>query len=405
MDIKGAYLNAPIDKDIYVEQPPGYQQKSEEGALLTCKLKKSLYGLKQSGRNWYTILTNFFESNGFQPNPADTCTYTYGETADDKVIIIFWVDDIIIGSKDLKKITEIKAMLNETFKMDDRGDLTRFLGIEFKRKPDGAICMSQQRYINSILQRFNMENCKTARTPAQTGLQLPQSNVGDTFHGDNTFPYRQAIGCLIYLMTATRPDISWIVSKLSQHFENPGQSHITALKRVMRYLKGTQSAGLLFTKSEETNITGYSDSDWANDHNDRRSTTGYIFTFGSGPISWKTRKQQCVALSSCEAKYMALTEATKEALYLRSYYSQFTPNMEPTTIYCDNQSALSLTKDDTKHNRTKHIDVRYHFVKEQKDIVYTYIPTMDNLADYLTKPIGPDKHKTINQQLQIEGAC
>jgi hypothetical protein len=406
MDVKGAYLNAPIDKEIYLEQPPGYRQESDDETHLTCRLNKSIYGLKQSGRNWYSTLTNFLKTHDFKPNPADPCTYTSGETTDDLMMIIFWVDDIILACKDIKRITEVKAALNHEFNMDDRGELSWYLGIEFRRLKDGSIFMSQQKYINNILQRFNMKDCKPVKTPAQIGLQLTQSiNDDHTLTAENSFPYREVIGSLIYLMMATRPDISWIVSRLSQYLERPQQMHITAAKRVLRYLNGSQSTGIIFSKTNDWNLRGYSDSDWANDQDDRRSTTGYIFTLGSGPISWKTRKQPSVALSSCEAEYMALAEATKEALHLRNYCMHIISELQLITIYCDSQAAISLTKDNAKHSRTKHIDVRYHFIKEQKEIQYVYTPTEENLADYLTKPLGYDKHRFSNQQLQIEGAC
>ena len=345
MDVKGAYLNAPIDKEIYVQQPPGYERTDESGTRLTCHLKRSLYGVKQSGRNWYMTLTDFLKSKNFTVTNTDPCVYVRGNTPDDQLIILFWVDDIILASSNIELIEAMKLDLSECFKIDDRGELQWFLGVDFKRLPDGRYLMSQERYAKTILQRFNMSNCNPASTPAEKGLQLME--VSDEEYQEfmsHNFPYRSAIGSLIYLMVATRPDISWIVSKLSQFLERPGPAQVSAVKRLLRYIQGTKSYSLVF---EPTNgqLTGYVDADWASDTTDRRSTTGYIFTLGSASISWRTRKQPTVALSSCEAEYMALAEATKEALHLRHLTDSLgMPQSNPTTVFCDNQGALALSK-------------------------------------------------------------
>ena len=289
--------------------------------------------------------------------------------------------------------------------MDDRGELRWFLGVDFKRLPDGHYVMSQERYIDSILHRLRMSNCKSINTPAEKGLQLTEA-TDDEHQKVHSFPYRSAVGSLIYLMVGTRPDISWIVSKLSQFLEKPGITHVNAIKHLLKYLKGTKSYQLVFTKTDEQ-LIGYVDADWGSDPVDRRSTTGYVFTLGSAPVSWKTQKQPTVALSSCEAEYMALAEATKEALYLRSLLRSlgiFQP--EITTVYTDNQGALALSKNSAKrHNRSKHIDIRFHFVREQSAVAYEHIPTCANIADILTKSVGGLQHKRLMDKLQIEGAC
>jgi len=400
MDVKGAYLNAPIDKDIYVQQPPGYEHSDESGSHLICHLKKSLYGLKESGRNWHHTLTDFLKSKGFTVSDTDPCVYSSETPTNEQIIILFWVDDILLASNSTALIESTKQELNKQFKMVDRGELRWFLGIDFKRLPDGCYLMSQERYIENILCRLNMSHCNPASTPAEKGLQL--TNASDEDHQKlviRNFPYRSAVGSLIYLMVATRPDISWIVSKLSQFLEKPGITHVNAVKRLMKYLQGTKSHRLVFKKSDK-NLTGHVDADWGNDPNDRRSVTGYIFTLGSGPISWKTRKQPIVALSSCEAEYMALTEATKEAKSIGMY------QMNPTVVYCDNQGALALSKNGPKqHNRSKHIDIRFHFIGEQSNVTYQHVPTCDNVADFLTKSVGGIRHRHLMNVLQIEGAC
>ena len=404
LDVKGAYLNAPIDKDKYIQQPPGYEKSCDKGMKLTCHLNKSLYGLKQSGRNWHTTFTDHIKSIGYKASNVDPCLYTK-DVNSDQIIILFWVDDIIIGSANQSLIDKAKQDLHNKFKMDDRGQLQWFLGIDFLRMNNGHYQMSQERYAEAILRRFNMSNCKPAQTPADKSIHLTKAT--DDNELDNNFPYRQAIGSLIYLMTGTRPDLSWIVSKLSQFLDKPTAAHTTAVKRVLRYIQATKSYSLTFTPSNGT-LLGYSDSDWGGDIDKRHSTTGYVFTIGeSAPISWKSHKQPVVALSSSEAEYMAMVEATKEALYLRQLLVPLKMTQDqPTTLRVDNQSAIALATNTAKHHsRSKHIDIRYHFIRLQTDVVYAYVETKSNLADIFTKPLDKIAHtQQTRELLKLEGA-
>ena len=405
MDVKGAYLNAPIDKEIYIQQPPGYELNGN-GEKLSCLLNKSLYGLKQSGRNWHDTLANFLKKSGFNNNCIDPCVYMH-EDSDKLTFVIFWVDDIIIGGKCREHITEVKNLLNDRFKMDDRGELKWFLAVDFKRTNDGHIEMSQERYIDAILQRFNMFECKPAPTPVDAGTILRKATDDEHMQFvEQNFPYRQAVGSLVYLAQTTRPDICWSVSKLSQFLDRPGSMHVTAIKHVLRYLKGTKTYSLTFKPSDQK-LTGYVDSDWANDVDDRRSTSGYVFNLGSASVSWKTKKQPTVSLSSCEAEYMALSEVTKELLFLRALCSVF-DMIQPkvSTVYCDNQGAIALSKESSKqHQRTKHIDVRYHFVRNCEHVQFEFVCSDSNHADIFTKSLGKLKHARGVGLLMIERGC
>ena len=405
LDVKGAYLNAPIDKEIYLQQPPGYETDDDRGNRLSCRLHKSIYGLKQSGRNWHHTLTDFLKSEGFTANESDCCIYTKDDQHN-QITILFWVDDIIIACKDMTMINNTKEILHKRFKMDDRGELKWFLGIDFSRNSDGHYTMSQTRYTEDILRKFGMEPCKPTPTPAEKNLQLKQATAEENSKIED-YPYRQIIGSLMYLMTATRPDICWTVSKLSQFLDQPGPEHVTALKHLLRYLQGTKTINLTFTPNKG-HLQGYTDSDWASDEESRRSTTGYIFTFGGTPISWRTRKQPTVALSSCEAEYMAMTEAVKEMIHLRQFCTSLGMiQPQQTIIHCDNQGAIALTtKRPGQLNRTKHIDVRHHFIREREDTEYLYIPSTSNLADILTKPLGRCQHMHLIglMGISIEGA-
>ena len=258
MDVKTAYLHAPIDYEIHIDQPEGYEEKGE---YLVCKLEKSLYGLKQSGRNWNRILHDCLTENNFTQNPADHCVYAK-ETEEGKVIIIIWVDDLIIAASNEKILKEVKGMLSAKCKMKDFGRLKHFLGIDFNQS-DGCVKMSQEKYVNKILERFNMQNCRPRETPCDQKLEYTENAV----KMDDVRMYREAVGSLIYLTTCTRPDLSFVISKLSQYFAEPTEEQWITVKHVLRYLRGTTERELCFRRndSEKLGLLAYSDADWAAD--------------------------------------------------------------------------------------------------------------------------------------------
>lgn len=390
MDVKTAYLHAPIDCELYMEQPEGFEVKSETGEKLVCKLNKSLYGLKQSGRNWNKMLHDFLSENGFIQNPADHCVYSKDTSNGEKIIVIIWVDDLIIAGSNSQTIQNVKCILGSKFKMKDLGQLKHFLGIDFTQT-DGEIKMSQKRYITKILQRFDMSACKARSTPCEYKLNF--DNEGDLADQKR---YREVVGSLIYVMTCTRPDLSYIVSKLSQHLSEPMEQHMVTAKHVLRYLRGTVEQEMCFKRSDsKLTLFSYCDADWAADQNDRRSTTGYCFGLcKTGPIiSWKSKKQATVALSTCEAEYMALAAATQECLYLVQLLKGMDNDIDcvaPVTIFEDNQGAIALSKNPVSRQRCKHVDIKYHFVRSSVSdgkISIVYCPTTDMVADIFTKPV------------------
>ena len=388
MDVKTAYLHAPIDREIYMEQPEGYEKKSKTGEKLVCKLQKSLYGLKQSGRNWNAMLHTCLIENDFVQNPADTCVYTK-EKHNEKVILIIWVDDLIIAASNENVLKNVKGILTERFKMKDLGKLRYFLGIDFKQE-DGVVKMSQERYVSKILDRFGMQDCKARETPCEPKLEYTE----DAEKMKDPRKYREAVGSLIYLSTCTRPDITFVVSKLSQHFAEPTVEHWNTIKQVFRYLKGTTEQGLCFRRNdtEKLGLRVYCDADWASDSADRRSTSGYCVSLneGSSLISWKTRKQRTVALSTCEAEYMSLASAVQECIYLEQLLKGVdTYQYAQTKLYEDNQGAIALAKNPVNRQRSKHIDIKYHFIRENVNngkFILEYCPTEQMIADVLTKP-------------------
>ena len=389
MDVKAAYLNAPIDCPIYVEQPEGFETKSENGEVLVLKLNKSLYGLKQSGRNWNNTIDAYLIENGFQKSINDPCFYYKQE---ENIFLLVWVDDLLI-SADSCAVESVKETLTNKFKMKDLGQVSLFLGIEFGTEI-GQVTMSQEKYIAKILDRFGMQDCKPRATPCELNPQVTES---DPLNESELKLYRQIVGALIYVMTATRPDISYTITKLSQYMSCALKHHMTMAKHVLRYLKGTINEKLVFVKSDEgVNVTGFCDADWAND-DDRKSITGYCFRItNQGPmISWKSRKQPTVALSSCEAEYMSMTAAVQEGKYLMSLLIEVLNfNQNQFALLCDNQGAIALAKNPVKHNRSKHIDIRYHFIRDEvatEKVVIQYVPTEDNVADVFTKPMSKIK--------------
>ena len=388
MDVKSAYLHAPIDCDIYVKQPEGYQQ----GDNLVWKLKKSLYGLKQSGRNWNATIHNHFMSHDFEQSPVDPCIYTR-HSEKGVIIVLIWVDDIIIAASSLHELESVKKQLKNSFKMKDLGELSHFLGMQFSFNKD-SITMNQSQYISKILSRFDMQDCKPRSTPCEMKLDFSGDPIPNT-------QYREMIGSLIYAMLCTRPDLSLVVSKLSQFLDKPSKECLVYVKQVFQYLKASIDYNLTFRKTDNgLNIVGFVDSDWGTDLH-RKSTTGYCFTLNHphGPsISWQSRKQQTVALSTCEAEYMALSDASAEAIFLTALLSNLNCKLHKAAkIYCDNQSAISLAQNAVCRQRSKHIDIRYHFVRQhilQGNIVLQYIPTHQNLADIFTKPVSNQKLKS-----------
>ena len=387
MDVKTAYLHAPIDCDIYMEQPEGFEVSHGCEGKLVYKLNKSLYGLKQSGKNWNKMLNDYLLTNGYESNPVDPCVYTK-QFVNGIVVILIWVDDLIIGASDEHLLCDVKQMLNAKFKMKDLGKLSYFLGIDFEQG-DGFVKMNQRRYLTKVLERFDMSNCNPRSTPSEQKLICNDEELADCRK------YREAVGSLIYIMMCTRPDICWTITMLSQYCSRPLQTHWIAVKHLLRYLKGTLHYELCYRKhSDNLTLIGYSDADWASSVDDRHSITGYCFSLTkTGPlISWKSKKQTVVALSTCEAEYMALAATVQEGIYLAQLLSHIDKEctFEPILIFDDNQSAIALSKDaGVKRQRSKHIDIRYHFIRSEITngrVIVDYCPTSEMVADVMTKP-------------------
>ena len=390
MDVCTAFLNGELDCEVYMEQPQGY---SNGDINYVCKLKKGLYGLKQAARCWNKTLDEYMKSAGYKVSSADGCVYIKSKKSEDGqikfVIFPFYVDDIIPVSNDLEWMKQEKAALSQRFDLVDNGEISQVLGLIVKRDREAkTISISQPTYVQEILERFRMDQSNPVSTPLEAGRQFTKTSDSDAPFDREI--YQQAIGCLTYISTSTRPDISAAVNALSQFMTNPSTDHWSGVKRVLRYLKGTINYGLIFAAGDGR-LHGYCDADWAGDPDTRRSTSGYVFRIGDATVSWSCQKQKTVAKSSTEAEYVSLSYATQEAVWLRRLMESLGFGTQaPTILYEDNNGAIELTKNAKHHNRTKHIDISHHFVREkveEKEIVVTHCPSKEMIADVLTKGI------------------
>ena len=385
MDVKTAYLNAPIDCKIFLVQPEGYRV-GDGNKILVWKLNKSIYGLKQSGKNWNDLIHKFYINNGFIRSAADPCVY-FKTGSGELIIIIIWVDDIVLAATSIECMNKAKELLKGKFKMKDLGQISNFLGIRFVQKEAGILEMDQSKYLCNILEKFEMGQSKPRCTPCELNTS---AFVSKKIPEQSPRKYREIVGSLIYAMTCTRPDLCWIVTKLSQHLDNPDTADWVMVDHVLRYIKGTLDYKMYFVKSKvNLKLEGFSDSDWGSSIIDRRSTSGFYFSLNPDgpPISWKTRKQPTVALSSCEAEYIALAAAVQEAMFLFSLLKEFI-SQSSIVIQVDNQGAIALSKNPIVQNRSKHIDIRYHFIREKVKngfISLEYVPSECNVADLMTK--------------------
>ena len=398
MDVATAFLNGTLEEEVYMEPPEGFIKHGEEN--LVCKLKKSLYGLKQSPRCWNTALDLHLKSLNLKQSSADPCVYTSvgGET----VIVAVYVDDILIATETKQKMLEIKKLIAQKFEVKDLGELKSFLGVQVKIMPD-EICIGQCGYTLRILEKFGMSDAKPVSTPMDVTQKL--YSVSSSSPVDKLL-YQSAVGSLLYLSNWTRPDITYAVNTVAKFSSNPTQAHWTAIKRIMRYLKGTSGFGIRYVKASKQSILGYCDADWAGDADDRKSTSGYVFVLAGAPISWRSKKQTCVALCTAEAEYIALASAAQEAVWLRELINELDgPLTEPTVVFDDSQCAIAMTKNPQFHGRAKHIEIKYHYIRgevEKGTIKLSYCPTQNMMADILTKGLSKEKHCGFRQVMNIE---
>lgn len=391
IDVVGAYLYGSLDEEIYMEEPECFKTKTDGSVV--CRLQKSLYGLKQSARQWNKRFRDALQSLGLQASQSDPCLYSNKAK---NLLFALYVDDGIIAAKDKKTLDKCIKSLEHQFRVTV-GDLDAFVGIQVDQLPDGSMKLHQQMYVKKLLSRFRMTDCHPVSTPVDASVVLCKPEVDDKNGDKDSYPYREAVGALMFLAVCTRPDLAFAVSHLSQFLESNDKTHWQAAKRVFQYLKGREDYGITFGKGS-LELMAYSDADHANDKVTRRSRTGILFLLNNGLVSWLSQKQGMIATSSCEAEYGAAFAAAKHITWLRSLMEDMgCKPAGPTRLFVDNQGAIAVIKNpDGNHKRSKHWDLQLKYTGEKVSdgiISVEFVPSRGQLADILTKPLPPGRFK------------
>ncbi|UYV66792.1 hypothetical protein LAZ67_4002870, partial [Cordylochernes scorpioides] len=387
MDVQSAYLNGEIKEEVYMAQPENFVSRKYPEKV--CRLKKAIYGLKQAVIVWHEKLDTELKYLGLKQIQSDNCVYI--KHHEGILLVAIYVDDLIIAAERKDTLIYFNESMKKIFKIKDLGKINYCLGIRIHTEKDGSISIDQEKYIEELLAKYRMKEAKPISTPMDSNSKLTKISL---IEGENEpvkrVEYQSLIGSLIYLSVSTRPDIAYAVSVLGQFSNDPMRQHWNAAKRVLRYLKGTLCLKITYEKTNET-LYGCVDADWGGNLADRKSQMGLVFFLAGGPIAWESKKQQTVALSSTESEYIALCEAGKEAVYLRARLDEMGFGEllnEPTVLKTDNQGAQQLARNPVHHARTKHIDIKWHYIRSicsdgLIEVVHT--PTQENVADILTK--------------------
>jgi hypothetical protein len=396
MDVKSALLNGLIKEEVYVEQPPGFEDSEYPNHVY--KLSKTLYGLKQAPRAWYECLRDFLITNGFKVGKVDPTLFTK-TIAKDLFVCQIYVDDIIFGSTNKSTYEEFSRIMIQKFEMSMMSELKYFLGFQVKQLQEGTF-ISQTKYIQDILNKFGMKDAKPIKTPMGTNGHLDLDTGGKSV---DQKVYWSMIGSLLYLC-ASRPDIVLSVCMCARFQADPKEVHLRAVKRIMRYLVYTPKFGLWYPKGSTFDLIGYSDADWAGCKIDRKSTLGTCQFLGRSLVSWASKKQNSVALSTAEAEYIAVDHCCAQLLWMRQTFRDYGYKLSKVPLLCDNESAICMAYNPVEHSRTKHIDIRYHFLRDHQqrgDIEIAYVSTKEQLADIFTKPLDEKTFTKLRNELNI----
>ena len=324
------------------------------------------------------------------------------------VYLLLYVDDMLIASVNKSHIQELKMLLGKEFEMKDLGEAKKILGMEITRdRVAGVLTLSQEGYVKKVLRSFQMDQSKPVATPMGAHFNLKaatEAEYREQVDRMKVVPYTNTVGSIMYSMIGTRPDLAYPVGVISRFMSKPLKDHWQAAKWVLRYMRGTEKKKLCYKKQGEFVLKGYCDSDYGGNHDNRRSTTGFVFTAGGNTISWKSRLQKVVALSTTEAEYMALTEAVKEAIWLKGLAEELGFPQGTVEVYSDSQSAIALAKNAVHHEQTKHIDIRLHFIGDiiaEGLVKVVKIASECNPADIFTKVLPMDKFEGALQMLRV----
>jgi transposase InsO family protein len=404
MDVKTAFLNSQIDTDVYMYPPDGFG--NDEG--LVCKLNKAIYGLKQAPRAWYFTISKFLQSLGFKPCDSDPSVFVNGDLQ-----ISVYVDDLLIFGKDRDKVRDLKKALSNRFEMEDLGPCSWYLGIDIQRdRSKRTITLSQRTYIEKVLREFQMIDCTPTSTPMAADCKLHKTTEEEQSKAPSGLreKYQRALGSLMYAMLGTRADIAYAVKTLSRFASNPSKTHWTAMIRVLKYLKGTLEAKLVYKPSEPLAISGYTDAAYKDCPDTSKSSSGYTFNIGSAAISWSSKLQSKIATSTTHSEFIGEFNATKEALFLthlaQELWPEVLPGPIPIYIHADNNGAVGLASATAPHSQTKHFDrMEVRYVQEQvqlRKVLMKKIHTDNNIADIFTKPLSEPKFTRFRLGLGIE---
>src|SRR6201992_3423355 len=393
-----------------MQQPDGFQQGDKKDVL---HLLKSLYGLKQAGRNWYKLLDKVLQQMGFKKVLCDHSIWVFDKDGV-RIIVPVYVDDLTIVSKSSPAIDNLIAELQKHFKLRSLGDIEFPLGVKGVREcSKRTIKLSQRQYILDMLSRYGFSDCSPVSTPMNPGTRLSSSQSPSTpqeLEEMRNVPYAHAVGSLLYLAISTRPDIAYTVGVLGRFNANPGVAHWNAVKHLFRYLKGTLDWELVFTPDKDFSLQdpfqAFTDSDHGGDKDTGKSTGAYIIKMGSGAISWSSKLQSIVTLSTTEAEYISSVTTGQEILWLRNLFTELGyPPQKTSTLNIDNQSALNVAKNPEHHGRMKHLDLRYYWLRdvvEHGTITLKYCPTEDMPADLLTKPLDKTRNLELSEKLGLQ---
>ena len=366
MDAVTAFLNCNSDNDIYIEVPPEWRQPGMSTTYpFVFKLQKALYGLKQAPRVWQKHLKSFLSEFGFEPLASDNCIYIHKES---EILIVTYVDDFVILGRSINHINLLKKALATKFQLQDLGPASYFLGFRITRyRHQKRILLTQDSYTRQILERFNFENCRSVDTPMAAGYDVFMVPNTGKVKANEIVEYQSKVGSLLYLATHTRPDIAYSCAAFSRYLSNPSPQHLKGVNRIFHYLKGTINLGIMYDRNNShQELHGYCDSDWGGDRGTRRSTSGSVFFLAGGVISPFAKGQPNVSLSSTEAEYYAYTQCIQELLWIQQVMGQMQysgRDIVSTRIYSDSQSSIALGDSPELHQRTKHIDIKHHFIR------------------------------------------
>lgn len=404
IDAVTAFLQGDLHDEVYIFPPEGF-----EGEGKTLRLKKALYGLKQAPRMWNLTLDECLQSMNLKQSALDPCVY-FNKDDGEVIIVAVYVDDILLFSSSLVKLECFKRNLMSKFEMKDLGEASSFLGVNLEYEKDkGVLAIDQRKFIEDVLERFQMTECNPVSTPMDCQQKLDKSfspNTEKEKEEMSTAPYQELVGSLLFIANVSRPDISFAVNFLSRFCKNPGKAHWIALKRILRYLKGSSDKKMHFRRGSDDqskSVIGFSDSDFAGDLDERKSTSGFVFKMAGGCISWRSKKQATVALSTAEAEFVAVSAAMQELLWLRSFQRELLGS-EEITLYCDNKSAICMAMNQSYSTRTKHIDIKHNFVQDSiknGKCVLNYVNTNSMQADVFTKPLPSGRFGELRKMLGI----